>query len=71
MVRDVLVALISIVASKSAFITGGLMLNAYRNFLTPRLLQTLICTQNWLRESTTFDDIEDDLAELEKVDLGK
>ena len=47
------------------------MLDAYKSSLTPRLVQALICAQDWLRGSPTFNDIEDDLVELEKVDLGK
>ena len=71
MARDVLAAPISTVASESAFSTGERVLDAYRSSLTPRLVQALICAQDWLRGSLTFNDIEDDLAEFEKVDLGK
>ena len=71
MACDVLAAPISTIASESAFSTGGRVLDAYRSSLTPRLVQALICAQDWLRGSPTFNDIEDDLVELEKVDLGK
>ena len=71
MARDVLIVPISTVVSESAFITSGRVLDAYRSSLTPKLVQALICVQDWLRKSPTFNDIEDDLVELEKVDLGK
>ena len=44
MARDVLVALISTVAFESTFSTSGCMLDAYRSFLTPKLVQALICS---------------------------
>ena len=53
------------------FSIDGHVLNVYRSSLTLKLVQALICAQDWLRGSPTFNDIEDDLAELENVDLDK
>ncbi|GKV28863.1 hypothetical protein SLEP1_g37853 [Rubroshorea leprosula] len=47
--RDVLVVSISTVAFEAAFSIGGLVLDPFRSFLTPRMTQALICTQDWLR----------------------
>ncbi|TYJ96724.1 zinc finger BED domain-containing protein RICESLEEPER 2-like [Cucumis melo var. makuwa] len=47
-VRDVLTVPISTVASESAFITGGRILDSFRSSLNPRAVETLICTQNWI-----------------------
>ena len=44
-----LVVLVSTVASKSAFSTGGCILDPFRSSLAPEMVQSLICTQNWLQ----------------------
>ncbi|XP_050233558.1 zinc finger BED domain-containing protein RICESLEEPER 2-like [Mercurialis annua] len=49
--RDVLAMPVSTVASESAFSTGGRVLDSFRSALTPRLVESLICSQNWLRSS--------------------
>ncbi|WRX08624.1 HAT [Theobroma cacao] len=67
--RDVLAIPPSIIASESAFSTGGRVLDAYRSSLMPKMVQALICAQDWLcGPSYYLHDIENDLAELEKVD---
>ncbi|GFZ20755.1 hypothetical protein Acr_28g0014600 [Actinidia rufa] len=45
--RDVLAISVSTVASKSAFSTGGRILDPFRSSLLPSMVETLICTQNW------------------------
>ncbi|XP_075095475.1 zinc finger BED domain-containing protein RICESLEEPER 2-like [Nicotiana tabacum] len=70
MARDVLAIPISSVASESAFSTGGRILDPFRSSLTPRLVQDLVCVQDWLRnESTTPVKIEEDLDNLEQLEL--
>nr|XP_016495234.1 PREDICTED: zinc finger BED domain-containing protein RICESLEEPER 2-like [Nicotiana tabacum] len=69
MARDVLAIPISSVASESAFSTGGRILDPFRSSLTPRLVQALVCVQDWLRnESTTSIKIEEDLDNLEQLE---
>lgn len=49
MSRDVLAIPISSVASESAFSTVGRILDQFRSSLTPKLVETLVCLQDWLR----------------------
>ncbi|KAI8540323.1 hypothetical protein RHMOL_Rhmol09G0253900 [Rhododendron molle] len=46
--RDVLAMPVSTVASKSAFSTGGRVLDPFQSSLSPSMVETLVCTQNWL-----------------------
>ncbi|XP_039011229.1 zinc finger BED domain-containing protein RICESLEEPER 2-like [Hibiscus syriacus] len=51
MARDILAISVSTVASESAFSTGGRVLDSFRSSLTPKIVECLICGQNWLRAS--------------------
>ncbi|KAF7150091.1 hypothetical protein RHSIM_Rhsim02G0147200 [Rhododendron simsii] len=46
--RDVLAVPVSTIASESAFSTGGRILDPFRSSLSPSMVETLVCTQNWL-----------------------
>ena len=46
-----LVVPVSIVASELAFSTGGRILDPFHSSLAPEMVQSLICTQNWLQSS--------------------
>ncbi|KAI8560296.1 hypothetical protein RHMOL_Rhmol04G0244300 [Rhododendron molle] len=46
--RDVLAMAVSTVASEFAFSTGGRVLDPFRSSLSPSMVETLVCTQNWL-----------------------
>jgi len=49
MARDVLAAPASTVASESAFSTSGRIVSDYRSRLTSKIVQALVCLQDWLR----------------------
>ena len=44
--RDVLAVSIFTVASESVFTTGGRVVNPFRSSLTPKVVESLICTQD-------------------------
>nr|XP_016433515.1 PREDICTED: zinc finger BED domain-containing protein RICESLEEPER 2-like [Nicotiana tabacum] len=70
MVRDVLAILISSVASECAFSTGGRLLDSFRSSLTPKLVQALVCLQDWLRNKKLKQpvSIEEDLDKIEQLE---
>ena len=70
MARDILAVPVSTVASESAFSTGGRVLDTFRSSLSPKIVQTLICTQDWIRKDFKPISIEEDLSELEVVEKG-
>ena len=53
--RDIFAIQVSTVASESAFSTGGRILDPFRSSLTPKMVETLVCTQNWLKASPNMD----------------
>ncbi|KAL4581977.1 hypothetical protein LXL04_006513 [Taraxacum kok-saghyz] len=70
MARDILAVPISTVASESTFSTGGRVLDSYRTSLSPKVVQALICTQDWIRKSHKSLTIEDETHENEELDEG-
>ncbi|KAM3358801.1 hypothetical protein P3S68_021734 [Capsicum galapagoense] len=70
MARDVLVIPIFSVASECAFSTGGQVIEPFRSSLTPKLVQSLICLQDWLRSESTPITIEEDLEYLEQLEVN-
>lgn len=71
MARDVLAIPITSVASECAFSTGGRILDSFRSSLTPKLVQALVCLQDWLRSEPQPISIEEDLDFLEQLEQGK
>ncbi|KAK7303282.1 hypothetical protein RJT34_14185 [Clitoria ternatea] len=68
MAKDVLAMLVSTVASESSFSTGGRVLNQYRSSLSPKTVEAPVCAQNWFRSTPIATDIEELLADLEKLE---
>jgi hypothetical protein len=53
--RDVLAIPLTSVASESAFSTRGRIIDPFRSSLAPKIVEALICCQNWLRSSPNFE----------------
>ena len=70
MARDVLAVPVSTVASESAFSTGGRVLDVFRSSLTPKIVEALVCTSDWLRMANKPISVEENLDELEKFERG-
>ncbi|XP_070050527.1 zinc finger BED domain-containing protein RICESLEEPER 2-like [Nicotiana tomentosiformis] len=70
MARDVLVIPISSVASECAFSTGGRILDSFRSSLTPKLVEVLVCLQDWLQSKPLPVSVEEDLDVLEQLEQG-
>ncbi|CAL9011565.1 unnamed protein product, partial [Prunus brigantina] len=47
--KDVFGIPISTVASESAFSLGGRIVDPFRASLTPRMVEALVCTSDWLK----------------------
>ena len=67
--RDVFAIPVSTVASESTFSMGGRILDQYRSSLTPKLVECLICTKNWIRGTPLK--LEENFEELKKIEMSR
>ena len=71
MAQDVLAILVFTVISKFVFNTRGRVLDLFRSSLSLKVVESLICTQDCIRSSTTPMSIEEDLNHVEQLEEGK
>ncbi|XP_028118778.1 zinc finger BED domain-containing protein RICESLEEPER 2-like [Camellia sinensis] len=66
--RDVMAKPVSTVASESAFSVGGRILDPFRSSLTPKMVEVLVCIQNWLRSNIPIylRQLVEDVGEFER-----
>jgi hypothetical protein len=69
MARDLLVIPITSVASESAFSAGGQTLDDFRTSLTPRMVERLICANDWLHGGN-YVSVEEDTEQLALLEEG-
>ncbi|XP_071707463.1 zinc finger BED domain-containing protein RICESLEEPER 2-like [Rutidosis leptorrhynchoides] len=71
--KDVLAIPVSTVSSQSVFKTGGRVLSTFKSSLTLKMVQSLICSQNWLKSKVTQERVDiqgalQDIEDLEDID---
>ncbi|WOL19383.1 protein QUIRKY-like [Canna indica] len=66
MVRNVLAIPVSTVAYEYVFSTGGRVLDHFRSFLSPKMIEALICAQNWL--SSRHFKVDEEFDQFESTD---
>ncbi|XP_048138609.1 uncharacterized protein LOC125316004 [Rhodamnia argentea] len=68
MARDILAIPVTTVASESTFSTSGRVLDGYRSSLTLRVVEALICAQDWLRVVNKPVNMEECIENAEKFE---
>lgn len=63
--KDVLAIPVSTIASESCFSTSGQIIDPFRSSLSPKMVEALICTQNWLRSTHVALQHEPTIEEME------
>jgi hypothetical protein len=53
--RDIMVVQVYTISSESAFSAGGQVIDPYRNWLDPKMVQALICTKDWIHSSWCYE----------------
>ncbi|CAN1339769.1 Putative AC transposase [Linum perenne] len=67
--KDILTIPISWVASESAFSNGGRVLDDFRSSLRSAIVETLICSEDWLKNPDNHGNDEED--EEEQIQFEK
>ena len=71
MAKDLFAIPSSNVASESVFSTSGRVLDPYRSSLTPKIVESIICTQDWIQGGISDNiDFEQDWENLQEIDKG-
>ncbi|CAN0889269.1 Putative AC9 transposase, partial [Linum grandiflorum] len=72
MASDILSIPVCTVSSESAFDTGGRVMDAFRSSLTPKIVEAVVCSEDWIRpdDSKVVAD-EEDLADQLEFEIGK
>ena len=71
--QDVLAVPVSTISFESAFSKGGRILDSFRSPLTPKTVEALISTQNWIHRKSVWLDIPQQLEDLKicsKIETG-
>ena len=71
MARDILTIPILTVASESTFSTSGRVLDAFRSSLTPKLVEVLICVQDWIKTPNNDLSVKETIDEVEAFEKGQ
>ncbi|KAG8388283.1 hypothetical protein BUALT_Bualt02G0109500 [Buddleja alternifolia] len=66
--RDVLAIPVSTIASKSAFSTSGRVIDPFRSSLSPKMVEALICAQNWLKSTHSPIDLRAAMEDIEQFE---
>ncbi|CAH1436980.1 unnamed protein product [Lactuca virosa] len=70
MARDILIILVSIVASESAFSVGGKVLDQHRSSLKSDVTEEIICTKYWLFGEANYN-VGDVVNEVVILDINE
>lgn len=60
----------STVPFESTLGTRGWVLDQYLNYLSPKIVEALVCLEDWLKGSPTTFPSKEDLEEIEKIEQG-
>ncbi|KAK2408991.1 zinc finger BED domain-containing protein RICESLEEPER [Trifolium repens] len=66
--REVLAIPATTVASESAFSTGGRVVGDYRTCLTPKMVEALVCTQDWFKGASISLFSHEDIDEIHRLE---
>jgi len=71
MAREVLAIPISTIALECAFNIRGRVVSPYCSCLTPKIVEVLVCTQDWLRGTPFSILFDEDPKELDEFEQGE